>query len=117
MSNRRVKSLAHDEDDFEDYDDYDDGYDDGGDNDRSPEDKEQMRQGTIKVRATLGSAFPVTDSQIQEALWHYYYDVAKSVAYLKSEQPVVVPDLEQSSLYADQHKPAPTATKKQASQN
>lgn len=24
----------------------------------------------------------ITDQQIQEALWHYYYDVGKSVTYL-----------------------------------
>jgi hypothetical protein len=84
MSNRRVKSLAHDEDDFDDYDGYDNDYEDGGHNDLSPEDKEQLREGTVKVRAALGSAFSATDGEIQEALWHYYYDVAKSVAYLKS---------------------------------
>lgn len=27
----------------------------------------------------------ITDKQIQEALWHYYYDVDKSVSYLKKE--------------------------------
>jgi elongation factor 1 alpha-like protein len=45
-----------------------------------------MRQGTIKVREALGPAFPSTDSEIQEALWHYYYDVGKSVSYLKSKK-------------------------------
>ncbi|EXJ54331.1 elongation factor 1-alpha [Cladophialophora yegresii CBS 114405] len=100
MSNRRVKSLAHDEDDLDDYDDYDDDYEDGNNNDLSPEDKEQMRQGTVKVRTALGSTFPATDSEIQDALWHYYYDVAKSVAYLKNKQ-----------------KPPPSASKKQVTQN
>ena len=28
------------------------------------------------------AANSVTDKQIQEALWHYYYDVEKSVAYI-----------------------------------
>ncbi|KIW22156.1 translation elongation factor Tu [Cladophialophora immunda] len=97
MSNRRVKSLALDEDDYDDYEDYEGDYgDDGGDNELSAEDKEQMQQGTNNVRAALGSAFPVTDNEIQEALWHYYYDVGKSVAYLKNKQ-----------------KPTPVATKKQ----
>jgi elongation factor 1 alpha-like protein len=83
MSNRRVKSLAYDDDDLNDgYDD--DDYDEADDNELSPEDKEQMRQGTIKVRSALGPDFPATDVEIQEALWNYYYDVAKSVAYLKS---------------------------------
>lgn len=44
-----------------------------------------MRLGTVKVRSALppGSG-NITDRQIQEALWHYYYDVDKSVAYLVS---------------------------------
>ncbi|EXJ92949.1 elongation factor 1-alpha [Capronia epimyces CBS 606.96] len=80
MSNRRVKSLAIDEDDYDDFEDYDDD----DDEDLSPEDKEQLRQGTIKVREALGSAFPSTDKEIHESLWHYYYDVGKTVTYLKS---------------------------------
>ena len=80
MSNRRVKSLALEDD----YDDYDDEYENGADDDLSPEDRAQLREGTIQVRQALGSAFPATDQEIQDALWHYYYDVAKSVAYLKS---------------------------------
>jgi elongation factor 1 alpha-like protein len=85
MSNRRVKSLAlGDDDGYDDYDDYDDETENAGQADLSPEDKEQMRQGTIEVREALGAAFPASDQEIQEALWHYYYDVAKSVAYLKS---------------------------------
>lgn len=83
MSNRRVKSLAAD-DEYDDYDDYDDNYEEGGNAELSPEDKEQMRQGTIQVREALGSTVPATDNEIQDALWHYYYDVGKSVAYLKS---------------------------------
>ena|SRR5690349_17687416 len=42
-----------------------------------------MRLGTIAVRDALGGDVPsVTDQEIQEALWHYYYDVEKSVNYL-----------------------------------
>lgn len=85
MSNRRVKSLALDDDDYDDYDEYDENYDEGGDNELSPEDKEQMRLGTIKVRESLGSAFKLADSEIQDALWNYYYDINKSVAYLTSK--------------------------------
>lgn len=91
MAHRRVKDISYDEDDLE-YSD-DDGYygDEGAEetaaDELSAEDKEQMRIGTINVREALGeqvSGF-VTDAQIQEALWHYYYDVGKSVIYLKSE--------------------------------
>jgi elongation factor 1 alpha-like protein len=44
-----------------------------------------MRLGTVRVQEALGSAVPVSEKEIQEALWHYYYDVDKSVTYLKSK--------------------------------
>lgn len=44
-----------------------------------------MRVGTIAVRAELpATATYITDKQIQEALWNYYYDIEKSVGYLKN---------------------------------
>ena len=43
-----------------------------------------MRQGTIRVRQSLPPGIDITDKQIQESLWHYYYDVEKSVSYLAS---------------------------------
>lgn len=44
---------------------------------------EHMRIGTAAVRGHLSSAGAhITDKQIQEALWHYYYDVDKTVVYL-----------------------------------
>lgn len=82
MSNRRVKSLDYDEDEYG-YDDQ--GYADAGEDELSPEDKEQMRIGTAKVKEGLGSTYQIRDDEIQEALWHYYYDVGKSVTYLKSQ--------------------------------
>ncbi|KAI1429873.1 hypothetical protein F5Y12DRAFT_709877 [Xylaria sp. FL1777] len=52
----------------------------------SPEDRAQMIAGTAQVRVALGSdSSKVTTQQIEEALWHYYYDVEKSVAYLASK--------------------------------
>jgi elongation factor 1 alpha-like protein len=45
-----------------------------------------MNQGTADVQAALGvEVSKVTVAQIEEALWHYYYDVDKSVAYLISK--------------------------------
>lgn len=78
MSHKRVKAITA-EDDFDD--DYD--YDEEEEGDLSAEDKEQLRLGTLEVRKTLGSDF--TDAEIQESLWHYYYDVAKTISYLKSQ--------------------------------
>ncbi|UKZ55171.1 hypothetical protein TrVGV298_008988 [Trichoderma virens] len=69
---------TYDDDDFVDqYDDLEE------EEELSPEDKIAMQNGTAEVRKALGTeAGKVTVAQIQEALWHYYYDIDKSVAYL-----------------------------------
>lgn len=47
--------------------------------------KEQLHKGKIEVRSILGGeAILVTDAEIEESLWHYYYDVDKTVNYLRS---------------------------------
>ncbi|KAM7218102.1 putative glucose-regulated protein 78 of hsp70 family [Rhypophila decipiens] len=62
-----------------------DGYSEEED-ELSPEDRAAMTQGTIDIRAILGPASSkVTTAQIEEALWHYYYDIDKTVAYLVSK--------------------------------
>ena len=59
-----------------------DGYSDEED-ELSPEDRAAMTQGTIDVRASLGPAGSnITTAQIEESLWHYYYDLDKTVTYL-----------------------------------
>ena len=44
----------------------------------------QLQEGTTQVRHALGSHFPVSDRDIEDSLWHYYYDVEKTVNYLIS---------------------------------
>ncbi|KAI1626008.1 elongation factor EF-1 alpha subunit [Exophiala viscosa] len=118
MSNRRVKSLALEADDYDadDYDEYaggDDNFDSGGDSELSPEDKEQMRLGAIKVREALGSAIPVSDKEIQETLWHYYYDVGKSVVYLKNQHKATPTPLKKQSNVSKNPSPDDVVTKAQ----
>jgi elongation factor 1 alpha-like protein len=43
-----------------------------------------MQEGNVKVRSILGPEVPVTDKEVDDALWHYYYDVEKAVTYLLS---------------------------------
>jgi elongation factor 1 alpha-like protein len=81
MSKHRIKAVALDDD----YDEYDEDYAEEADDGLTAEDKEQLSAGTVAVRAELGDSFPVTDQEIQDSLWHYFYDIAKTVAYLKSE--------------------------------
>jgi elongation factor 1 alpha-like protein len=74
----------------DDYDDdgLDDNYDEEdygeGEDELSPEDRAAMTHGTAEVKKAMGQDFAkVTLKQVEDALWHYYYDVDKSVAYLK----------------------------------
>jgi hypothetical protein len=88
-----VKNLDLDKE-LDDFDGGDDPYygeeemtggEGGGFADLSEEDQEQMIAGTIAVRDELGpDASDVTDAEIREALWYYYYDVGKTVSWLLS---------------------------------
>ena len=71
----------------DDYYDYDQGYDDDdGGYEMSPEDRASMKEGTLKVKDALGpDGAKVTVKQVEEALWHYYFDVDKSVTYLRNK--------------------------------
>jgi elongation factor 1 alpha-like protein len=77
----------------------------------SPEDRRAMDNGTAEVRRALGTeANKVTKAQIEEALWHYYYDVDKSVTYLMktfiapAPKPVKkAPEGMSASFYTSQH--------------
>lgn len=91
MSKHRIKSVDLDEDYDNSYDnDYEENYghtglDTSEEDGLTAEDKEQLQTGTVQVRNNLGQSFSfITDKEIQDTLWHYYYDIAKSVAYLKS---------------------------------
>lgn len=43
---------------------------------------EHLRQGVINVRAVLGPSVNVRDKDIEDSLWHYYYDEDRTVNYL-----------------------------------
>lgn len=45
---------------------------------------EQLRVGTVQVRSRLGPGVVITDQEIQESLWYYYYDIEKTVNYIIS---------------------------------
>jgi elongation factor 1 alpha-like protein len=85
MSRHRVKALSYDDGDIDD--DYDDGEDyEGGEN---TETQKQLEIDTNEVLQQLRSGNPsvttATKTEVQEALWHYYNDVEKSVNYIRSE--------------------------------
>lgn len=81
MAHRRVKDVAYDEDDFDDYEEEDYG---AGDSGMTAEDQVKMRESTVLVRQALGDSSTVPTKEIEEALWYYFYDIDKTVAYLTS---------------------------------
>lgn len=77
MSKHRVKNVGYDDDEYYS----DDGYDSA-----DPEEQEFLQQCTTAVLEQLRAGQPsvtATKEEVQEALWHYYNDVEKSVTYLR----------------------------------
>lgn len=82
MSRHRMFQNYDYEGELDDFDGQN-GQEDDGEEELSPEDKVQMAAGTAEIISLLGpQADKVTTQQIHDALWHYYYDTDKSVAYL-----------------------------------
>lgn len=78
----RVKRVEYDEDDL---------YSEEEDNqvneeeEYSPEDRANFANLIPVVRAELQEAgLQASDREIEDSLWHYYWDVGKSVSYLKN---------------------------------
>ena len=42
----------------------------------------RLQNGVREVRTILGSSVNVSEKDIEDSLWHYYYDVHKTVNYL-----------------------------------
>ena len=80
---QRVKNVGYDDDDL--YDEQDDDYDQDDGATYTAEDKEHFATLTPVIRAELEEVgVQASDKAIEDALWHYYWDVGKSVSYLKS---------------------------------
>jgi hypothetical protein len=47
---------------------------------------EQLIAGLSSVQAVLGSSSGITEKEIKDALWYYYFDQEKTVAYLLEQQ-------------------------------
>ncbi|KAI4124684.1 MAG: hypothetical protein LQ338_004684 [Usnochroma carphineum] len=102
-----VKTLDFDEElDVYDGADFDDDYD--------VADESRLREGVFEVRAVLGPSVVVSDKDIEDSLWHYYYDTDKTVNYLlrmHAEVSLDVPAL----MFVEQQ--APSQSRKTAKKN
>ncbi|KAK4549345.1 hypothetical protein LTR36_006342 [Oleoguttula mirabilis] len=82
---QRVKNVGYDEDEL--YDEEDDVYEEDGDPGYTAEDRANFSALTPVVRAELEEAgVQASDQDIGAALWHYFWDVGKSVSYLKNSR-------------------------------
>jgi elongation factor 1 alpha-like protein len=84
MSRHRVKNIGYDDDDYSD-----DGYDSP-----DPEEQEFLQRCTQDVLLQLRAGQPsvtATKEEVQEALWHYYNDIEKSVNYLRGTSSCLLP--------------------------
>lgn len=78
---QRVKNIDYDEDEL--YSEEED-HANGGE-EYTTEGRDNFATYTPVVRAELEEAgLQASDREIEDALWHYYWDVGKSVAYLKN---------------------------------
>jgi elongation factor 1 alpha-like protein len=91
---------------FDDDDlDYDEGFEDAGEEEEmSAEDRAAMDQAKAQVSTVMGADYrKLTTKDVEDTLWHYFYDIEKSVAYLRK-----------TYLAAPAPKPAPKAAPKKA---
>ncbi|KAJ5776521.1 uncharacterized protein N7511_001532 [Penicillium nucicola] len=80
MSRHRIKDVGYEDDDY---------YSDDGYASPDPEEQEFLQQCTAAVLAQLSAGQPsvtATKEEVQEALWHYYNDIEKSVNYLRGKK-------------------------------
>ncbi|KAL9014406.1 MAG: hypothetical protein Q9173_000954 [Seirophora scorigena] len=80
MSRHKLIKTMDLDDELDDFDgvDYDDDFD--------AADEFRLREGVAQVRGVLGPSISVNDKDIEDSLWHYYYDVDKTVNYLLQQQ-------------------------------
>ncbi|RWQ99797.1 HBS1 N-terminus-domain-containing protein [Paecilomyces variotii] len=79
MSRHRMKTLSYDDEDLDD-EDYESA---------DAEEQELLEQYTSEVLNQLRAGQPSASAsreEVQEALWHYYNDVDKSVNYLRNKK-------------------------------
>lgn len=89
---QRVKNIDYDEDDL--YDDEDDFAEE--EPVHTAEDRENFATLTPVVRAELEEAgLQASDRDIHDALWHYFWDVGRSVIYLKNTKQPKAPQQDQ----------------------
>ncbi|CDM34565.1 Yeast eukaryotic release factor [Penicillium roqueforti FM164] len=102
MSRHRIKDIDYDDDDF---------YDEDAPAD--PEEQEFLQQCTAAVLQQLGAGQPsvtATKGEVQDALWHYYNDIEKSVNYLRGKREKEATKLQKSKIQSVPAYPAPPST-------
>ncbi|KAL8683520.1 MAG: hypothetical protein Q9186_000560 [Xanthomendoza sp. 1 TL-2023] len=81
MSRHKLVKTMNLDDELDDFDgaDYDDDY--NATEELTADDKARLHSGVQEVRTVLGPSINISDEVIEDSLWHYYYDVSKTVNY------------------------------------
>ncbi|KAJ2769774.1 hypothetical protein IWQ56_002422, partial [Coemansia nantahalensis] len=69
--------------------------------DMSEDDAAKMQAGLAAVREAIGQTSAVTDSEIKESLWYYYFDSDATIAWLRSN----IDEHEEAALANYRHPP------------
>ncbi|KAL8813496.1 MAG: hypothetical protein Q9200_000231 [Gallowayella weberi] len=80
MSRHKLVKTMNLDDELDDFDgaDYNDDYE--------ATEESRLQDGVRDIRAILGSSIKISDQDIEDSLWHYYYDVSKTVNYFLQQQ-------------------------------
>ncbi|OQE47367.1 hypothetical protein PENCOP_c001G02677 [Penicillium coprophilum] len=103
MSRHRIKDVDYDDDDLYDEDDVLE----------DPEEQEFLQQCTTAVLQQLGAGQPsvtATKQEVEDALWHYYNDIEKSVNYLRGKREKEATKPQKSKIQPVPAYPAPPST-------
>ncbi|KAI9847463.1 MAG: Hsp70 suppressor, GTPase facilitates ribosomal subunit dissociation [Sclerophora amabilis] len=111
MSRHRIVHNLDLDDELADYDGGEDYEDDAGE-ELGEEEAEHLKNCTATVREALKDEIPnIGDKEIQDSLWHYYYDVDKSVKWLRGQQNSASEKTTKKKLSQQQSKLSGTASK------
>ncbi|CAG8466063.1 3937_t:CDS:10 [Ambispora gerdemannii] len=79
MKDNGIRALVSDDDAVFEEEGY---YDDYGEGEMTPKQTEQMKTGLQQVRQLIGVDTGITDAEIENSLWYYYFDTKETINWL-----------------------------------
>lgn len=69
----------------------------------------------MRIREVLGSGNDISNKEIEESLWYYYFDLDKTISYLQSIARLSMPQIIGSDTGIEQHTSKQSKKQKQPS--